>query len=53
MTWTAAKALARRKVTSGSLIVVFIVPFPEVAVTVPVELETSEFGVGVSLIWRL
>ena len=29
------------------------VPFPEVAVTVPVELETSEFGAGVSLIWRL
>ena len=29
------------------------VPFTEVAVTVPVELATSEFGVGVSLIWRL
>ena len=29
------------------------VAFSEVAVTVPVELETSEFGVGVSLIWRL
>lgn len=30
-----------------------IVPFPDVAVTVPVELATSEFGVGVSLVWRL
>ena len=29
------------------------VPFTEVGVTVPVELATSEFGVGVSLIWRL
>ena len=29
------------------------VPFTEVAVTVPVELATSEFGVGVSLTWRL
>ena len=28
------------------------VPFTEVAVTVPVELETSEFGAGVSLVWR-
>lgn len=27
------------------------VPFTEVAVTVPVELATSEFGVGVSLVW--
>lgn len=29
------------------------VDFSEVAVTVPVELATSEFGAGVSLIWRL
>ncbi|MDE0225393.1 MAG: outer membrane beta-barrel protein [Gammaproteobacteria bacterium] len=29
------------------------VPFTEVAVTVPVELATSEFGAGISLIWRL
>ena len=28
------------------------VSFSEVAVTVPVELETSEFGAGVSLVWR-
>ena len=28
------------------------VPFTEVAVIVPVELATSEFGAGVSLVWR-
>ena len=28
------------------------VQFTEVAVTVPIELETSEFGASVSLVWR-